>query len=117
MKITHLEGYTRQSCPALIYLSQGLTPSIFTVVSPWYFPSCFPLAFLEGCCTSLSPVATSLRLDPITWDPSAPSNRAVSSSSTLSWSYWIYSNFFFSFAILCFLASFLALASTSLLAF
>ena len=118
---TYFEGCTRQSCLAHTHLSQGLKPSIFTAAPLRYFSSCFLLAFLEGHCLSLSLVATSLHLDPAIWDPSAPSNRMASSSSTLSWSHWRYSIvllFLSSFsATLCLSASFLALASTSLLAF
>ena len=89
--ITHLEGYTRQSCLALTHLSQGLAPSIFTTAPLRYFPSCFPLAFLEGRCTS---------------------------SSQSHWRYFIILFFLFSSsATLCLLVSSLALASTSLLAF
>ena len=53
--------------------------------------SCFPLAFLEGHCPSSSPAVTFLCLNPMTWNPSAPSNRAASSSSTSSRSCWRYS--------------------------
>ena len=80
-----------QSCLAHTHLSQGLELPILTAAPPRYFPDCFPLAFLEGRCPSSSPAVTSLRLDPATWDSSAPSNRATSSSSTLSWSCWRYS--------------------------
>ena len=118
---THLEGYTRQSCPAHIHLLQGLEPPIFTATPPRYFPSCFPLAFLEGRYTSLSPAAISLHLDPAIWDPLAPSNRAASSSSTSSQSHWRYSNvlfFFFSSSTTFYFSAFsLAFFSTSLLAF
>ena len=116
-KITHLEGCTRQSCPAHTHLSQGLEPSILTVASPQYLS----LAFLEGCCLSLSLAVTSLHLDPTTWDPSAPSNRVASSSSTLSRSRWRYSIvlffFFFFSTTFCLSASSLALAFAFLLAF
>ena len=112
---------TRQSCPVYTHLSQGLEPPILTAAPPRYFPGCFPLAFLEGHCSSSSPAVISLHLDPATWDPSAPSNRAASSSSTLSWSRWRYSTVLFflssSSATFCLSASFLALASASLLAF
>ena len=63
-KNTYLEGYTRQDCLVLIHLSQGLTFPILTAASLQYFPSCFPLAFLEGYCPFLSPVAISLCLCP-----------------------------------------------------
>ena len=89
--------------------------------TPQYFSSCFPLAFLEGRCTSSSLAATSLHLDPMTMNPSAPSNRAASSSSTSSWSRWRYSSvlffLFFSSATLCLSASFQAFSFASLLAF
>jgi len=78
MKITHLERCTRQSCPVLTHLSQGLALPIFTTAPLWYFSGCFPLVFLGDHCTSSSLAATSLHLDPMTWDPSAPSNRMVS---------------------------------------
>jgi len=87
---------------------------------PQYFPSCFPLAFLEGHCLSSSLKVTSLCLDPITWNLSVLSNKAASSTSTLSRSCWRYSNyffFFFSSASLYFLAFSFVLASASLLAF
>ena len=81
----------------------------------------FPLAFLKGCCPFSSPAVTFLHLDPMIWDPSALSNRAASSSSTLFQSRWRYSIilffFFFSSATLYLLVSSLALASTFLLAF
>ena len=99
----------------------GVSTPIFTAAPPRYLPGCFPLAFLEGRYTSSSSAATSLCLDPMTWDPSAPSNRAASSSSTSSRSHWRYSIILLflssSSATLCFLASSLALASASLLAF
>ena len=117
MKITYFERCTRQSCPVLTHLLQGLAPPIFTAAPLQYFSSYFSLAFLESCCPSSSPAVTFLCLNPMTWDPSAPFNRVASSSSTLSWSYWMYSNFFFFSVIFCFLASSLALASASLLAF
>ena len=66
MKITYLEGCTRQSCPVLTYLSQGLAPPIFTAAPLWYFSGYFPLAFLKGHCPFLSLAATSLLLDPVT---------------------------------------------------
>ena len=69
----------------------GLKPPILTAAPPWYFP----LAFLEGHCPSLSLAVTSLYLDPTTWDPSAPSNKVASFSSTLSQSHWRYSIVFF----------------------
>ena len=120
-KITYLKGCTKQSCLVLIYLSHGLASPIFTVAPPQYFSSCLSLAFLESCCPSSSPVVISLHLDPTIWDFSASSNRVASSSSTLSWSHWRYSNvlFFFSFfsTTFCFLASSLAFSSASLLAF
>ena len=103
------------------HLSQGVAPPIFTAAPPQYFPGCFPLAFLEGRCSSSPPAATSVCLDPVTWDPSAPSNRVASSSSTSSRSCWRYSLVLLflssSSATLCLSASSLALASTSLLAF
>ena len=118
---THLEWCTRQSCMVLTHLSQGLASPILTVASLWYFFCCLPLAFLKGYCPTLSPAVISLCLNPTTWDPSAPSNRAVSSSNTLSQSCWIYSNvlffFFSSSATLCLLASSLAFSYASLLAF
>jgi len=118
---THLERYTRQSCPAHIHLLQGLEPPIFTATPPRYFPSCFPLAFLEGRYISLSSAAISLHLDPAIWDPLAPSNRAASSSSTLSQSHWRYSIillFLFSSSTALYLsASSWAFSSASLLAF
>jgi len=66
---------------------------------------------------------TFLHLDPTIWDLSMPSKRVASSDSTLSQSYWKYSNilffffFFFFFTILLFLAFSLTLASTSFLVF
>jgi len=121
IKITHLERYTRQSCLAYTHLSQRLEPPIFTAAPLQYFPGCFPLAFLEGCCPSLFPVVTSFHLDPAIWDPSAPSNRAASSSSTSFQSRWRYSIILFflssSSTTLYLSASSLALASASLLAF
>ena len=99
----------------------GVSTPIFTAVPPWYFSGYFPLAFLEGCCPSSSPVATSLCLDPATWDPSAPSNRAVSSSNTSSQSHWRYSIVLLflssSFTTLYLSASSHAFSSTFLLAF
>ena len=101
--------------------TQGLAPPIFIAAPPQYFPGCFPLAFLEGHCPFSSPVVISLCLDPVIWNSSAPSNRAASSSNTSSQSCWRYSIILFflfsSSATLCLLASSLALASTSLLAF
>ena len=117
IKNTHLEECTRQSCMVLTHLSQRLAPPIFTAAPPWYFTGCFPLAFLEGRCLFSSPAATSLCLDPVIQDLSAPSKRVASSSSILSQSHQIYFNFSFSSAILCFSASSLALASTLLLVF
>ena len=107
MITTHLKWCTRQSCPVLIYLLQKLASPILTVVPLWYFLCCFSLAFLEGHCISSSPVAISLHLDPVTQNLLAPSNKAASFASTLSWSHWRYSNifFFFSSTILCLLAS------------
>ena len=103
------------------HLSQGVASPILTAAPPQYFFGCFPLAFLEGCCSSSSPMATSLRLDPAAWDLSAPSNRVASSSSTLFQSHWRYSLVLFflssSSTTLCLSASSLALASASLLAF
>ena len=94
---------------------------MFTVVPPWYFSGCFPLAFLEGRCPFLFLVVTSLHLNPATLDSLAPSNRMASSSSTLSWSYWKYSIVLlflsFSSTTLCLSASFQAFFSASLLAF
>ena len=84
---TYLKGCTRQFCLVLTYLSQGLALSIFTAAPTWYFPCCFPLAFLEGHCPFSSLAATSLYLDPMTWDPSALFNRMASSSNTLSQSH------------------------------
>ena len=110
-----------KSCLVLTHLSQGLVPPIFAVAPPRYFSGCLPLAFLEGCCPSLSLAVTFLHLDPMTWNPSAPSNRAVSSSSTLSWSHWRYSIVLLflssSSATLCLSASFQAFSSAFLLAF
>ena len=105
----------------LTHLSQELTSPILTVVSPWYFTGCFPLAFLEGYYLSSSPEMTSLCLDPMTWDPSIPSKRVASFSSTLFQSCWRYSNilffFFFSSATLLLSTSFLAFVSASFLIF
>ena len=119
--ITHLEGCTRQSCPALTYLSQGLVLPIFTMAPPQYFPGCFSLAFLEGHYPFSFPAATSLNLDPTIWDPSTSSNRVASFSSTLSWSHWRYSIvllfLFSSSATLCLSAFSQVFSSTSLLAF
>ena len=121
MKITHLEEYTRQFCLAFTHFSQGLALSIFTAAPLWYFPYCFPLAFLEGHYSSLSLAVISLHLDPMTWDSLAPSNRVASSFSILSQSHWKYSIvllFLSSSSItLCLLASFWAFSSASLLAF
>jgi len=121
IKNTHIEKCTRQSYLVLTHLSQGLVSSIFTTAPLWYFPGYFLLAFLEGCCPSLSPAVMSLCLDPMTWDPSALSNRVASSSNTLSWSCWRYSIillfFFFSSATPYLLAFSQAFSSTSLLAF
>ena len=83
-KNTHLEECTRQSCPVLTHLLQGSASPIFTAAPLQYFSGCFPLAFLEGHCPSSFPVVTSLHLDSITWNPSAPSNRVASPSSTSS---------------------------------
>ena len=99
------------------YLSQGLEPPILTAAPLQHLS----LAFLEGCCPSLSLVAISLCLDSVTWDSSAPSNRAASSSSTSSWSCWRYSTVLLfvssSSTTLYLSASSLALASAFLLAF
>ena len=67
-------------------------------MSLWYFSGCFPLAFLGGCCFSLSLKLISLHLDPVIWDPSAPSKRAASFASTLFQSCQMYSNCFFFFS-------------------
>ena len=108
--MTHLEEYTRQFCLAFTHFSQGLALSIFTAAPLWYFPYCFPLAFLEGHYSSLSLAVISLHLDPMTWDSLAPSNRVASSFSILSQSHWKYSIvllFLSSSSItLCLLASF-----------
>ena len=117
IKNTHLEGCTRQFCLVLIHLLQGIVPPIFTAVPLQYFPGCFSLAFLESYCHSSSLAVISLCLDHATWDPLVSSNRAASFLSTLSWSHWMYSNFFFFSTILHFLVFSLVLASTSLLAF
>ena len=93
---------------------------ILTPISPWCLAGCFPLAFLAGQCSLLSPGGISLHLDPMIWNPSVLSKRVVFFTSTLFWSCWRYSNFFFFFffsAILLFLAFSLALASASFLAF
>ena len=115
--ITHLEECTRQSCQAHTHLSQGLELPILTMAPPWYLP----LAFLEGHCLSSSPAATSLHLDPTTWDPSASFNRVASSSSISSQSRWRYSTILLSLssssATLCLSASSWAFSSASLLAF
>ena len=99
----------------------GVSTPILTAAPLRYFSCYFSLAFLESHCPFLSPVAISLRLDLATWDSSAPSNRAVSFSSTLSWSYWRDSNIFFFFfsssATLYLLASSWAFSSAFLLAF
>ena len=120
-KNTHFEGCTRQSYLALIHLSQRLASPIFTVAPLWYFSGCFPLVFLEGYCPSSFLTATSLYLDPVIWNLSALFNRAVSSSSTLFWSHWRYSNilffFFSSSTTLCLLAFSWAFFSASLLVF
>ena len=97
-----------QSCLAHTHLSQRLELPILTAAPPQYFPGCFLLAFLEGCCLFSSPAVTSLCLDPVTWDPSALSNRAASSSSTSSQSCWRYS------IVLLFLSSFSATLFLSL---
>ena len=86
-------------------LAEVSTP-ILTAAPLRYFSSCFPLVFLEGHCSSSSPAVTSLCLDPMTWDPSAPSNRAASSFSNSSQSRWRYSIvlfFFFSSSATLFL--------------
>jgi len=105
----------------LTHLSQGLAPSILTVTSSWYFSGYFTLAFLKGYCSSLSLAATSLYLDPTTWDLSALSNRVASFSNTSSKSYWKYSTVLLflssSSTTLCFLAFSWAFFYTSLLAF
>ena len=111
-----------QSSPIGPYSSPSPPPSPGGTSRPLqYFPSYFPLVFLEGCCPSSSLAVTSLRLDPATWDSSAPSNRAASSSSTLSWSRWRYSIVLLflssSSVTLCLSASSLVLVSTSLLDF
>ena len=94
---------------------------MFTVVPPWYFSSCFPLAFLEGHCSSLFLVATSLHLNPTTLDSLAPSNKVAFSSSTLSQSRWRYSIVLLflssSSTTLCLSASSQAFSFASLLAF
>ena len=78
-------------------LTEVSTP-ILTVVSLQYFPGCFLLAFLEGRYSSLFLEVTSLCLDPTTWNPSVLSKRVASSSSTLFWSCWRYSNVLFFFS-------------------
>ena len=119
--VTHLELYTKQSCPAHTHLSQGLSSSILTPMSPQYLASCFSLAFLVVQYSLLSPRMTSLHLDLMIWDSSVPFKKVVSSTSTLSQSCWRYSNVFFFFfffsAILLFSASSLTLASASFFAF
>ena len=116
--LTHLELCTRQSCLVCIYLSQGLAPSILTPVFLWYLPGCFLLAFLKGCCLSLSPEVFSLHLVPTIWEPPVLSKRVASSTSTLSWSCWIHFKlFFFSSVILLFSASFPSLVLAILLTF
>ena len=56
--------------------------------APQYFSCYLPLAFLKGCCPFSSLAVIFLHLDPVIWDPSAPSKRTVSSSSTSSQSCW-----------------------------
>jgi len=83
---TYLLLCTKQSCLAYTHLLLKLTPSILTAASPQYFPSCFPLVFLEGHYPILSSkemLGISLHSDPTTWEASVLSKRVVSSVKTL----------------------------------
>ena len=99
----------------------GVSTPIFIMAPLRYFSNCFPLAFLEDCCLSSSLAAIFLHLDPITWDPSALSNRVASFSSISSQSHWRYSTILLflssSSTTLCLSASSLVFSSTSLLTF
>ena len=74
---TYLELYTRQFCPVFTYLSQELTFSILTMISLQYLAGCFPLFFLEGHYSFLSPEITSLYLDSMIWDFLVLSKKVV----------------------------------------
>ena len=89
--------YYNNYSPLVVY--QAILPSTYTSLigvstlyldcgAPQYFPCYLSLAFLKSYCSSSSLAAISLYLDPVTWDPSAPSKRTVSSSSTSSQSCW-----------------------------
>lgn len=116
---TYLELYTKQFYLVYIHFLQELSPTILTVISPWYLLCCFPIIFLEGYCpTSFSEkiLVTSLHLDPTTQKVS----RVASSAKILSWSCFKYSNHFLSTSFstsLHFLAFFLVLALVIFLIF
>ena len=99
----------------------GVSTSYLYCSIPMVLSLLLPFSLLGGLLPLLISSVISLHLDPVTWDYSAPSNRAASFSSILSQSYWMYSNtlffFFFSSATLCLSTSSLAFSSTSLFAF
>jgi len=79
------------------HLSQGLSPSIFTVLSLWYLSSCFSFTFFEG----YYPVyffeeifTTSLFLVSVTWETSQCLLKVVSLSRALFQNFLRSSNHF-----------------------
>jgi len=115
-----------------MYFLQELSLPILITASLQYLLSCFPLVFLEGCCTTLSSeemLMTFFHLASTIWGASMSSKRAVSSAKTLSQSYFKYFTYFHLFSsstslyfsalglidFLCFLHSLLNTASFSCL--
>ena len=121
--ITYLDLYTRQSCLVCIYLLQGLTLPILTVVSLWYFSGCFSFVFLEGCYLILSSkemLVIFLHLDHMIQKTLVFSKKTIFLAITLFQSCFRYSNHFsfsFSSTNLHFLAFFFIFAFATFLAF
>ena len=84
-----------------MYFLQELSLPILITASLQYLLSCFPLVFLEGCCTTLSSeemLMTFFHLASTIWGASMSSKRAVSSAKTLSQNYFKYFTHFHLFS-------------------